>query len=89
MQRYRITHPQPGWTGQIGVVAFAGGTAEVAAEDDDVAPLQYFRANGYLIEDLGPADVAGRDVAGRIAELEAERTALRAQLDADRSEQPA
>lgn len=56
MSRYRITTPEPGWTGQIGTVFFAGGVAEAEA-DADSAALSYFRNAGYGVEDLdGPAD---------------------------------
>lgn len=56
MSRYRITTPEPGWTGQIGTVFFANGVAEAEA-DADAAALSYFRNAGYGVEQLdGPAD---------------------------------
>jgi len=51
MKRYRIHTPVPGHTEVIGTVAFAQGVAEVEAEQL-AAPLMYFRAQGYTIEEL-------------------------------------
>lgn len=80
MRRYRITTPEPGWQGQVGVVNFIQGVAECEA-DTDAAALYYFHSQGYGIEPLddGPAYVPlGTKTAGdRIAELEAELAALR------------
>ncbi|MCW2900307.1 MAG: hypothetical protein JWO67_2572 [Streptosporangiaceae bacterium] len=71
--RYRITTPEPGWTGQIGTVNFADGAAECEA-DADAAALYYFRQAGYGVE-----EVAEPSPAERIAALRAELAALEAQ----------
>lgn len=89
MKRYRIHTPVPGHTEVIGTVAFAQGVAEVEAEQL-AAPLVYFRAQGYTIEELdedgewvpeAPLPPRKKGVE-RAAELEAENEALRAELEA-------
>ena len=88
MKRYRIHTPVPGHTEVIGTVAFAKGVAEVEAEQT-AAPLMYFRAQGYTIEELDedgewvpeaplPPRKKGLDP---VAVLQAENDALRARLE--------
>lgn len=80
MRRYRITTPEPGWEGKVGVVSFVAGAAECEA-DADAAALYYFHSQGYGIEPLdgGPvyAPAGVKTDADRIAELEAELATLR------------
>jgi hypothetical protein len=71
--RYRITTPEPGWTGQVGTVNFADGAAECEA-DADAAALYYFRQAGYGVEEVVEPSPAERLVA-----LRAELAALEAQ----------
>lgn len=59
--RYRITTPEPGWTGPVGTVNFVHGTAEAEATADSAA-LYYFRTQGYGVEELDAPVV--RDVDG-------------------------
>lgn len=92
MKRYRIHTPVPGHTEVIGTVAFANGVAECEAEPT-AAPLMYFRAQGYAIEELdedgewvpeNPPVRKRQAPADRMAELEAENAALRAELEASK-----
>lgn len=85
MKRYRIHTPVPGHTEVIGTVAFAQGVAEVEAEQL-AAPLVYFRAQGYTIEELDEdgewvpeAPLPPRKRGG--VDLAAENEALRAELE--------
>lgn len=85
MTTYRITTPVPGYTGNVGAIAFANGTAYI--NDEQAAALAYFRDQGYLVEDTSalaadqgdPAAAfanADLDAANaRIAELEAQLAA--------------
>jgi len=74
-KRYRISTPEPGYTGYIGVVAFLNGHAEVEVDIDD-QPLEqgesldlrvmraapafaHFIPNGYVVEDLTPDVLPG------------------------------
>lgn len=92
MRRYRITTPEPGWTGTVGAVAFANGVADCEA-DSDAAALAYFHAQGYGVEPLDGGEAyrppGARTVHDDIADLEAKLAELRAQTvtetDGDKS----
>jgi hypothetical protein len=49
--RYRITTPEPSYSGQVGGVTFADGTAEV---DEVAQELPYFRNAGYGVDPVEP-----------------------------------
>lgn len=84
--RYKVTTPVPGWTGQVGMVAFAHGVAVVEA-DYDAAAMAYFHAQGYGIEELGAdADTSLIVVQGsEVDALRAENERLRTDLAAARA----
>ena len=83
MTTYRVTAPVASYTGDVGSISFAKGRALVN-DTDNAGALEYFRAQGYLVEDVAdlPAEESADGSAARIAELEAENADLREQLAA-------
>lgn len=84
MTTYRVTAPVVGYSGEVGSISFAKGVAFVSDVDNDAA-LIYFRAQGYLVEDvadLPAAESGGAGDAARVAELEVRVAELEAQLAA-------
>jgi hypothetical protein len=84
MTTYRVTAPVPGYTGDVGAISFAKGAAFVSDADNGPA-LQYFRAQGYMVEDvadLPAAESGGAADAARVVELEARVAELEAQIAA-------
>jgi hypothetical protein len=87
MTTYRITAPVAGYTGAVGAIDFAKGVAYVSDTTNSGA-LEYFRGQGYAVEDVdgleeGEAGSAGGaaqvdDLKARIVELEAELEAAKA-----------
>lgn len=78
MRHYKITTPVAEFTGAVGGVHFANGTAGLAVPDDRQDPaaraLAYFQAQGYQVEEVTELPAAGEasiDPAARVAELEA------------------
>lgn len=60
MATHIVRTPEPGVNDTVGAVSFVGGVAEVD-EDKHAAELRYFRAAGYGVEELTPADTADVD----------------------------
>lgn len=54
MTKYRISTPEPGYTGVSVGVNFTKGHAEIDS-DTDAPALAYFRAQGYCVEEVDEA----------------------------------
>lgn len=61
--RVKVTAPVAGYTGKVGIVAFADGVAELDSEvHAHQRALAYFRRRGYTVEEINPAAVADAPV---------------------------
>jgi len=68
MATHKISAPEAGHTGKVGNVEFVDGVAEV---DEAAYPgeLAYFRAQGYGVEELDPAEEVDVDGDGVVEKL--------------------
>ncbi|MFF5972220.1 hypothetical protein ACFY7C_11945 [Streptomyces sp. NPDC012769] len=66
MNRYHVTAPDPGFSGEFCGVAFTDGAAVVSDDTKEGrAAIEYFRRRGYVLDAAPDANSsAGRDTAG-------------------------
>lgn len=77
MATHRILTPEPGHTGKVGNVEFVDGVAEIN-EATYPGELAYFRAQGYGVEELEPAEERDVDGDGQVEKLPARNASTEA-----------